>query len=609
MMHELLIQGKQVDIGDVNIVLEYITNIFGDPGKVNFSRSYTISLPKTRRNSDILDSPGAPAHTSNKVRHYFTANYYRNGINLLGDAQAYILRTTEDAYEIALIWSALDALQELSQAKDTLNDLDDLPILRWIGANGLTPDYTGKDDKGGAVHAWYNSGLGRNTPASTNAATHPSMKVDALFDMIMDQAGISYSIKSQTAKDAMARQVILAAPSHKPTESMDEETGTAYEYARTAFFSFDLLYVDDEGNGDRTDGWDPVTNYNNAVTIGDEKSHRVFINLRVPDADRAAFADITLRVMGRETNSGSEEILASIPLDSKGYQLNEIIDVSGLSTYWLSFASSGALPNTEFSAATYGKPLVRFNKIHEEIIISKDNRFPLEGNLPEIGQWDFIKACMAMYGLIPIIKGNTLHFYGYDDLLDYAQAYDWTRKVDMTADGMPLEVCYTFDSWARNNLITFAESKGTTLNFDPDVAITVSDRTLKESREWAKIPLAASNGSEAPHYKKKDDGTVESIDIGARIFTMGVGANGGNQIYFANDMHGDGLKDAYYTKVQDVAHMPVRITANIRLHEIDLAQLDLSRPVYLGQFGRYYAIFKIQTSDTDLCKVELIQLP
>lgn len=104
MTHELRIAGEPVDLsGSVGITLEYVSNILGQPGKIDLSRSYTIKLPKTRRNAMILDDPGNPGHNSNGVRRFFSARYYRNGIDLIGDAQAYVLRSTSEGYEVALV--------------------------------------------------------------------------------------------------------------------------------------------------------------------------------------------------------------------------------------------------------------------------------------------------------------------------------------------------------------------------------------------------------------------------------------------------------------------------------------------------------------------------
>lgn len=606
MTQELIINGLQADTGDLNVVFEYVTNLFGDIGKINLSRSYTISLPKTLRNAEIFDNPGKPAHESAMVRRYFSARYYRNGIDLLGDARAYLLRTSEKGYEIALVWSTMNGLQELSQSKATLNDLKGLPTLRWIGKNGITPDYTGADNAGGAFHAWYNSGLGAiKKPLEINAATHPSMKMSALLDLVLTQAGIPYQVHSETAKNAMAYQAVLAAPSRKPTKQMDAESGTSYDYA--AVENGDrTLRLD---NAYRTDGWDPVMDQYYNVTIGEETTHHIWVNLQPPADKKTQFEGVDLVIQGyaREGFDANGTEMARIRLMDGAYTFDGDLEVSGFGSYLFLFGSA-SLPTCSFEKHDQTQPHLRMYKTHKEIIIANDNRFPLEGNLPDIGQWDFIKACMALYGLVPIIRDETLHLYGYDNMLDLANSYDWTRKVDMTQDGAPNDMSYTMDGWAQTNDIVFDESKQE-LSFDPTLRIVAHDETLKESRDWFKLPFAASNGSDAAHYKAKDNGTFESTDLEPRVFSVSLGMNGGSQLYFTEDMHSAGMKNAYYARVQEVMQKPVKISVNIRLHEIDLATLDLARPVYLGQYGRYYAILKIQTSKTDLCKVELLQLP
>ena len=210
-----------------------------------------------------------------------------------------------------------------------------------------------------------------------------------------------------------------------------------------------------------------------------------------------------------------------------------------------------------------------------------------------------------MYGLAPIIQNGKLYLYTYDELLESREAYDWTSKVDMT-DRAPESMSYALDSWAQENLITFQEDAA--LDFDPNGILRIDDTTLAESRNLYELPWAASMQSNAQHYKVKDDGTLEDVDIAPRIFETFIGIKG-RSLYFNDSMQGAGLIDTHYTALQKAIQRPVALTAHIRLHEIDLAQLDLTRPVYLGQYGQYYAILKIQTSETDLCKVELLQLP
>ena len=203
MTRELIIDGEHVDLApNTDITLEYVSNLIGDLGQINLSHSYTAKLPKTARNARILDDPGTPGHASSKTRRFLPAEYYRNGINLIGQAQAHILRTTPDSYEVALVWNTLESLQALSQNPQTLNDLPGLPMLTWIGSNGTTPDYTGTTEGtwvNGAFFAYYESGLGASKYPSVNAGTHPCVTITRLIYDIMSNAGVTFEVSAGAA--------------------------------------------------------------------------------------------------------------------------------------------------------------------------------------------------------------------------------------------------------------------------------------------------------------------------------------------------------------------------------------------------------------------------
>lgn len=53
---------------------------------------------------------------------------------------------------------------------------------------------------------------------------------------------------------------------------------------------------------------------------------------------------------------------------------------------------------------------------------------------------------------------------------------------------------------------------------------------------------------------------------------------------------------------------PVIITERISISDIDLKELDVKVPVYLGQYGRYYALISVKSEDTGVCECKLLQL-
>lgn len=606
MTRELIIEGQHVDLAPgTDITLEFVSNLTGDLGKINLSHSYTVKLPKTTLNARILDDPGNPGHESNRARRFLSAEYYRNGISLIGQAQAYLLKTTPDSYEVALVWNTLEALQALSQSAGTLNDLPDLPVLAWL--NGAAPDYT-REGTDGAFFAWYESGLGANKYPTVNTGTHPSMSVPSLIQRILDNAGVPFAL-SDSAKTQIEGHAILAAPGHTPSRLQEIQSGTSAGSIIIAAVNNQQTSMLMEDNW--TNGWDSIRDSNGTLLTGDIDRHRVLINLQAPAG--VDLSGTTIAVNGYTTGQ-YDTVVETLETLAEAYfkegpsgwylYFDEEINLSGWPKYQIVLRTSRVVSAT-FSRYNPDLPMLAYNRIHNEINVAKDNRFPLQGNLPDIKQWDFIKACMAQFGLAPIIQDGALSIYTYDELLTARNAYDWTSKVDMTSRA-PEDMSYTLDSWARDNIIVFQDNP--VLSFNPNAAIVVEDTTLEESRDLYELPWAASMQSAAQHYKVKDDGTLEDVDIEPRIFAVETGDKG-HTLRFKDDMHGSGLIAAHYQTLQEVVRKPVRITANIRLHEIDLAQLDLTRPVYLGQYGQYYAILKIQTSETDLCKVELLQLP
>ena len=624
MTRELIIEGQHVDLApDTDITLEYVSNILSDPGKISLSHSYTVKLPKTARNARILDLPDSPGHESGMSRRFLTAQYFRNGVDLLGETQAYLLSSKPDSYEVALIWNTLQELQALSQSKLTLNDLKGLGVLTWIGSNGQTPDYMGmQSGSNGALFAWYESGLGALKYPEVNAATHPSMGMSDLLRLIMEQAGVPYEVKSDRAQDALWSTKLLAAPSHKPSRAMEWESGRVANYASFMVGQYNGVDRSYLTIGQWDEGWDAPETFSSlhgfdaAVVLGagDNDTHRVIVNLQAPASADLAECAITIR--GAQYDDAwnlidSEELTrAYFQQNESGWFVffDEEIKLSGWPRYVISHDYEGLL-NVEFTKYDQAFPLVAANRVHPDILIEKDNRFPIEGNLPDIGQWEFVKACMGLFGMVPVIRGGVVEFYDYGQIFDKSGAVDWSGKVAMTEDGTPEETTPTADSWARSNDIVFAENDEAN---DPTASLHVSDATLAESREWIKLPFAASRFSSAVHYKIGKDNEVEDVDIEPRIMTLvsGKDAEGHSRstLRFTDNLAGEGLAAAYYSELQEVIRKPVCLTLNVRLHELDLAQLDLVRPVYLRQYGQYYAILKIQTSRTDLCKVELLQI-
>lgn len=616
MTRELIIEGQQVDLApDADITLEYNGNVLGDIGKITLSHSYTIKIPRTARNARILDDPGNLGHASGATRRFLNARFFRNGIDLIGPAQAYILKTTSKAYEIAIVWNTLEALHLLSQSDATLNNLPDLPNMAWIGPSGATPDYTAASEQDGALFAAYASGLGASVYPTVLGASNPSMRVENLIRRMLDNAGVNYAI-SDAALSNIKDVVLLASNGRKPSRTMELESGSVSNYASNLLNSIRF--------GRFTQGWDAPYDdnsliYDNEFKTGETDSHRVRLNLYIDYANEN-MKNFQASIVGFSVKTTSSQGQTIYRVDKKqtlwsGYfkphgqgwalTMDEEINVSGWNRYAISVMAPALAPDP--TPLVQDLPMLAVNRVHPTLRPDKDNRFPLEGNLPDIKQWDLIKACAALFGWVLSIQTGRLDIKTVDEILDFHKAEDWSAKLDTTEGGVH-ELSYSLSNWAQRNTISFDED--VPVNMHPNADLIIQDFTLAEQKDRYKLPFAASVGDQAVQYNVKD-GKIVDTKIKPRIFRVYEEADDSGELIrrlsFTEDLYGDAIK-ARYARLQDAIMKPVVISVNVRLNELDLAQLDLTRPAYLRQFGHYYKILKVQTSVTDLCKVELLQI-
>lgn len=604
MTRELIIEGQHVDLApNTDITLEYVSNLIGDIGKISLSHSYTVKLPKTARNARILDDPGRPGHESGSSRRFLSAEYYRNGINLIGQAQAYLLRTTPENYEVALVWSAVPGLKEWNDAKLKLPDLTGLPTLKWKGATFATSSTTE-----GCFFANYVSGAWSTAP---NIAPHPSVTLYELVTRIFENAGIPYEIGNNLT-DTLRNHALLVAPSHKPSLTMELDAG-----AQAA----NLKWITTTGSGsiwwfqNWQAGWDAPGDgtLENTRTIkkGPTDELRFYLNLKIQNATPDLYFSLE--------HGGNSFIISPTRTTDGGYLMDTVVDLKSEldmdeENDYFSIKVEGLTSNGTYNFSAYDTtcPLFAIMRKHETIQAEHQNLFPISDNLPNIGQMEFIKAVLGLFGAVIRVQNGTLILEHYDDILYKTRAIDWTHKVDMQ-EGIE-EFSNQLADFAQINTIKYETDVA--LPVSPDITLVMEDQTAAESKELLKLPFAASIRNQAIHYRctnaYDNEGKyyvdVKEIDIKPRIFgfTYEGGARG---LTFPNSLSGKWAASAYLETYQSLIRKPVQISVNIRLHEIDLAQLDPTRPVYLGQFGQYYAILKIQTSETDLCKVELLQLP
>ncbi len=100
----LFIGDKLMDLDDdTKVTLNFKSNIFTDLSKIISNNSYTIKLPNTIRNQCAIMHADLPSCDIVYPRIKLNARYFRNGIDILNNATA-VLLSTSDVFEFALSW-------------------------------------------------------------------------------------------------------------------------------------------------------------------------------------------------------------------------------------------------------------------------------------------------------------------------------------------------------------------------------------------------------------------------------------------------------------------------------------------------------------------------
>ena len=64
-----------------------------------------------------------------------------------------------------------------------------------------------------------------------------------------------------------------------------------------------------------------------------------------------------------------------------------------------------------------------------------------------------------------------------------------------------------------------------------------------------------------------------------------------------------------YSYFQEIMKHPFIVKENLILDELQLMNIDFTKPIYLDKYSSYFAIVSIQRSSKGVCKCELIKLP
>lgn len=236
--------------------------------------------------------------------------------------------------------------------------------------------------------------------------------------------------------------------------------------------------------------------------------------------------------------------------------------------------------------------------------------FPIGINLPEIEVTSFIKFLSLVTGSFPrqLTNSTQVQFIMFSRVwANKANAYDWSGKlIPYDRQGAPRKSEYSVSDFMQHNRYKWKEDEETHGDYDADLAI--SNPTLDYGQDTWTLPFAASDGNRLPirtldSFGMKNGGEYKGCK--ERIMTL---RDDKEQAALRFDIDLQNIFDTKYKQlVASIANAHV-ITERLNLSDLDILDFDETKPVYLSQYGAYFAVLEIKTTSSGYSEVTMIEL-
>lgn len=268
-----------------------------------------------------------------------------------------------------------------------------------------------------------------------------------------------------------------------------------------------------------------------------------------------------------------------------------------------------------------------------------DGEYLTAQNMPKMKPIEFVKAIMQMAGKFAIVKDGEFYFYSYFRIFENLRSgdtYDWSGYLMQNRGWMPSALEFKVCDECQMNRMLYKDAEfgdGSTMNG----YYIVENNTLNEARDSVSLPFVsyANRGTQASlkvysyeydtevsedgdeektvvkktNFKNTDKPyiAVNRYDSGGYWYLTNQGITWQDLLYdfYGYDMHHeDAVPESYVGMLQEAKVQ----TEVFNLPGFMLNGIDLTRPVYISQFGAYFGIIEMKTRANNTIEAKLIKI-
>lgn len=595
MRDELYINNQRVDMSESGINLTFRSNLLSDISKIVSNYSYTIKLPKTANNMRIIGGAVLPSSESDFPYLIHSGRVLRDGIEIVRDADVFLLANDEEQLEICLNWNGLYGFESIKEKN--LRDLPysiDVDYLPWAAFSSKTQPEVDYGDATVYLNPVINLGwiLRRIERQSGIKFIYP----DEMYSLINDELVIPLITRngSDEYTNQFKGKFDFANYNEKEDTSavlyIDSNYNTEYGFLSGQFEDMSTTYIPKVyGSALRLNGTLKIV-LNTSTQPGNIRSMYVAL-CRKDDPSSVALSVYPDSIGQYGALFYMDYVLRDVESDMLGRNVEYQFRIMNLGAYNITRVDGS------FDVTPFDKEVQPGSKLF------------IVPNLPDMKQVDFLKGVFQMLGLFVIASGKgQITVASFNDLHENKKnAYDWSEKV---RSKLPVfgRTTYKLDDVARNNIFKYKDDD--TVYGDYSANIQVDNKTLEYEREAVTLPFAASDQRGGLAYIPiniyNNDGSGEYRTVEPRIIRRIL--DGGTYKGTFAGLEWPSLIEKYYNGYEKLLDRSKVLELVVKLSPVDLKILDMTTPVYLKQYGAYFAILEIKTGDNNLCDVKLLKL-
>ncbi|MCI6050056.1 hypothetical protein [Phocaeicola plebeius] len=602
MRDELYIDGTKVDMGESGVSLEYRSNILTDISKIVSNFSYTIKLPKTKNNLRLIECAHIPSAVSSFPYLPHVGTLLRDGVQIVDGANV-VLMSVSDTIEIALSWGNATGFSKIIEFEGNLDDLDygidDYIFWRY----DISPDEN---------VPIMNYGF-RST--EKHVSYHPVVSAKWLLDRIQSQFGVNLlfpsdkqdvlqSLKIPLLKKEDAQKHVDANRVALTLNGLKKTDGALRVYQLMFYGLVSSYYVEYYSDSVLISAFKPK--FNNMQLNYSIDCKLIYVGSAYKNGGY-------LDIVDADTGEIIDQVNAFEVIDrgNENYECHFKKDLS-LEPYDKTIYISTTVSKTGDDSVSLVSGSITLEAKVSEVgaDIGEYNKFFTIPNLPSIKLIDFVKSIAYMLGVFAVPgDNNDIRFISFDTVIENkSNAVDWSGRVLINDYGeVARNISYQLNDFTQKNWFRYKEDDNVTENYDSFIA--VENRALDYERDAVSLPFSACDTLEGvasiPMYSYNDDGELE-YDSGMNPRIVLYDSETRSGVFYP--LRWEELIRQHYASYQEVVRQPKVIKELVLLSAPELAVLDLLKPVYIRQYGSYFAIVKVKTKENNICEVELLKI-